>query len=287
MDVVIANGPRSTHSGAMTFRPALRPGAPLLRRDATHLQVGTRPGVIVPDRPGLLGLLRLLDGVRDVAQLQALARVHAPEVAAEAPELLRRLTADGAVVDGSTLGPSRARLDLAVQADARSRVLAQAVRSVVTDLDLAPAGPAGGGLLLVVTCGESSRAPFERAIVQRLAHLPVVIDEDRVRVGPFVSPGHSPCVSCADHARTDWDPAWSAIIPQLGGRRSVPTAPIASPALLWAAAALVGAEVAAVSRRTRPESFAAVLTLGPVPGARTRTPVAFHHRCGCALLGTA
>lgn len=48
------------------MRPVLRPGATLLRRDATHLQLGTVPGraVVVPDSPAVRSVLSRLDGVR-------------------------------------------------------------------------------------------------------------------------------------------------------------------------------------------------------------------------------
>ena len=85
----------------MAFRPALRPGAPLLRRDAAHLQVGTSPGIVIPDRPGLVDLLRLLDGARDVDRLAAVTRATIPELTTPLAEILAELRSAGVVFDAT------------------------------------------------------------------------------------------------------------------------------------------------------------------------------------------
>ncbi|HZK06300.1 MAG TPA: hypothetical protein VFC82_10740 [Actinomycetaceae bacterium] len=46
-------------------------------------------------------------------------------------------------------------------------------------------------------------------------HLPLVIDDDGVSVGPFVRPGMGPCTRCLELARTEADPAWPTLAPQL------------------------------------------------------------------------
>ena len=48
----------------------------MLRRDADHLQVGTSPGVVIADRPGLYPFLRGLDGTRDFAALSRALGAH-------------------------------------------------------------------------------------------------------------------------------------------------------------------------------------------------------------------
>ncbi len=53
-------------------------------------------------------------------------------------------------------------------------------------------------LLLVVSCGEPAGAVFDEAPLHRISHLPVVIDEERVRIGPLVIPGITPCLTCHD-----------------------------------------------------------------------------------------
>lgn len=49
-------------------------------------------------------------------------------------------------------------------------------------------------------------------------HLPVVVSERAVEVGPFVEPGDGPCLYCVHLARVDADPAWPAVATQLLGR---------------------------------------------------------------------
>lgn len=48
-----------------------------------------------------------------------------------------------------------------------------------------------------------------------IPHLPVVIGDAGVTVGPFVEPGTGPCLYCVQLTRTDDDPAWPAIATQL------------------------------------------------------------------------
>ena len=209
----------------MAFRPALRPGAPLLRRDATHLQIGTSPGIVIADRPGLLDLLRLLDGARDVDRLTVIAGTMIPELAAPVAEILAELRSAGVVFDATRwstadvrglgaearhadfCGDDPARLrhrqtyGVALHADPGSRRLTEIVQSVLADAGICRFDPDEPDLLVIASCGEPARTVFEQPSQLGIDHLPVVIDEDRVRIGPLVRPGHSPCVSCHDQYR--------------------------------------------------------------------------------------
>lgn len=51
-----------------------------------------------------------------------------------------------------------------------------------------------------------------------IPHLPVVIGDGGVTVGPLVEPGSGPCLYCVQLTRTDDDPAWPAIATQLWNR---------------------------------------------------------------------
>jgi hypothetical protein len=51
-----------------------------------------------------------------------------------------------------------------------------------------------------------------------IPHLPVVIGDGGVTVGPLVEPGDGPCLYCVQLSRTDDDPAWPAIATQLWKR---------------------------------------------------------------------
>ena len=104
----------------------------------------------------------------------------------------------GAVVDARSLHVRRPRLRVALHDDAGSESLARAVGHVLTDLGIRTLDPPDPDLLLVVSCGEPARAVFEEAHRHGVSHLPVVLDEDRVRVGPVVIPGLTPCLTCLD-----------------------------------------------------------------------------------------
>jgi hypothetical protein len=274
----------------MTFRPALRPGALLLRRDATHLQVGTSPGIVLDDRPGLLALLHLLDGVRDVDRLQDLARARIPELRAPVAGLLTELRAVGAVVDRPGHDAERRRRSarsVGFEQAPGTTSLVTTVRAILAAAGITRFTSTDPDLLVIASCGEAERTVFERAVLVDRVHLPVVIDEDRVRVGPFVQPGRTPCVGCHDLHRTDWDPAWPALLHQLG-RGPTSSQPVALPALTAHAAAVeVAAEVLAHVDGGAPRSVGRCVVVGPSHDQRAMWPIAFHPRCACDLLSAA
>lgn len=295
----------------MTFRPALRPGASLLRRDATHLQVGTSPGIVIADQPGLVPLLHLVDGARDVDRLTALARTTIPELTFSVAEVLAELRTLGALLDASRWsGPQRRGLDaearhldmvgddpdrlcrrpqfgLAFYGDAGSRSLIEITQSILTASGVSRLEVPDPDLLVIVSCGEPSRTVFESPGHLRLSHLPVVIDEDRVRIGPLVRPGHTPCVSCHDRHRGDWDRAWPALQHQLGRHTAIMTPPGLSALTSHAAAVELAAGILAHVDGAPLPAIGRSLVVGPRHDERTAWPVAFHHGCGCDLLRTA
>lgn len=113
-----------------------------------------------------------------------------------------------------------------------------------------------------------------------IPHLPVVLGDVAVRVGPFVEPGTGPCLYCLERHRIDDEPAWPAMAAQLWGRRS----PLDS--------GLVAAEVAAAATRMILERFgagapprrASSLLIDAVSGTVTRRVWQAHPECGCAAL---
>ena len=295
----------------MAFRPALRPGAPLLRRDATHLQVGTSPGIVIPDRPGLLPLLRLLDGARDVERLTEIAHTSIPELVLPIAEVLAELRSAEVVFDASRWsGEHRRGLDaearhadlvgddpavlarrpafrLAVHADAASRPLADLARSILSDAGLDRADSPDPDLLVIVASGEPSRSVFEQPVRLGLDHLPVVIDEDRVRIGPLVRPGRTPCVSCHDLHRADWDRAWSVLVHQLGRHTATMTPPAVDAVTMHSAALELATEILAEADGRAVRTLGRCLVIGPESADRATWPLAFHHGCTCDLLRAA
>lgn len=252
----------------------------VLRRDAHHLLVGTDPGVVVPDRPGLLELLRCLDGVRDVDVLQAMAT---DSIAADVPAVLLELAARGVVTDA----PERAvgRLTVAVRAGRGCAGLEAALRRTLDDLPVAPAGPDGPGLVIQLSAHEPPRSLLDPLMRDGRTHLLVRRAGGGWRIGPFVAPGHSPCLRCTDLTRMDVDPQWAVVLPQLEVPPLVAARDRTGDAAVWETAALVGREVVRAATGDRPRSVGAVLGHGDDDGWQVHQSVAFHHRCGCWLLG--
>jgi bacteriocin biosynthesis cyclodehydratase domain-containing protein len=225
--------------------------------------------------------------VRDVERLRRLARTEVPELDADAADVLRPLLASGAVVDAGPLHVRAPRLRVSLHDDPGSRPLSRAIAVVLADLGFRHLDPPDPDVFVVVSCGEPARAVFDQAQRHGITHLMVVIDEDRVRVGPLVVPGVTPCVTCLDLHRTDWDHAWPALLPQLGRAAWAIAPPRLTAPLRYVAAAEVGVEVMRLARGERPRTFGRVLAYGAAHDARTAWPVAFHHGCACALLPAA
>ncbi len=274
----------------MTFRPALRPGATLLRRSATHLQVGTSPGIVIADRPGLVAMLRLLDGVRDVDRLQEMVATDIPELDGSVVTVLTELLAVGAVVDASVVsdtGRRRAAAAIGLDVGPGTSDLVGATRSALSSAGVTRLDATEPDLLIIASFGEAARSVYERSSLWGVDHLPVVIDEDRVRIGPFVRPGRTPCVGCHDLHRADWDPAWPALLHQLGRRPPASRPTAIDPLTLRAAAIELAVDVLAHIDGRAPRTTGRCLVVGPGHDERAMWPVAFHHRCACDLLNAA
>ena len=258
----------------------------MLRRDEHHLQIGTSPGIVLADRPGLRSLLLSFDGTHDVPldpllqELLALgAVVDASAWSSRAPAEARALAVHG---DPAQLG-SRRDAAVSVVDDSASRGFADLVRTLLHEAGLERTDHDDPDLLILVSSGEPARHVFDEAVRQCLAHLPVRLDEDRVLIGPFVVPGLGPCMRCHDLHRSDWDPSWSAIVPQLG-IRSPHHNPPAPRALTAHAAAVEVADAVLHHLAGRPALRGALRAVGPRHGDQETWPVAFHARCPCALL---
>ena len=109
-----------------------------------------------------------------------------------------------------------------------------------------------------------------------IPHLPVVLSDTEVVIGPMVEPGSGPCLYCLQRYRSDADPAWPAIATQLHGRRSAAETPL----IAAETAALVSRLVLARSRGTAAtahESLRLVVSTGETTTGRWLP----HPRCGC------
>lgn len=284
----------------MAYRPMLRPGACVLRRDAAHLQVGTSPGTVVADRPGLHQLLLALDGVHGPTWLAE----QVPEICDDVPAVLAHLTATGVVLDAThcdgrrpeearrlaltgrdpLVATTRHHLRVSLHADPGTRPLLDAVGQIIGEAGLGSSARDDADLLVIASTGEPTRDPFAEAVRSGIAHLVVRLDETAVRIGPLVVPGISACLNCEDLHHIDWDPAWAALLPQLGRRGSQHNLPAPGAVLRHAAAAAIAGSIVEVADRRRPLHAGCVVSFGLPPATHHVRPAAFHHRCPCALL---
>lgn len=252
--------------------PRLLPGALVLRRDARTLQVGTAPGVVVRDRPGLRRVLRLLDGSLPLGHLSRLVARDVPEFTDDLTGTVGRLVAAGAV----TLPGAPAEPRVAVRHDGSSAGLAALIAPAFGAAALEP------DVEVVLSAGEPGRSAFEVLATAGVPHLPVVLLERSVRLGPFVVPGVTPCLGCLDALLTAYDPAWSVLVPQFERPRTVT---VALPhGLLLRAAAEAVAQVETLLAGGRPATTGHALWLGPGQDDADLRPVPFASECPCGLL---
>lgn len=107
-----------------------------------------------------------------------------------------------------------------------------------------------------------------------IPHLPVVVTDGGVTVGPIVEPGDGPCLLCLELHRRDADPSWPAIATQLLGRAATPP-----PVLVWEAAALAARLV--LNRLESGPATAVSTRIDAATGVRTTTGWEPHPECGC------
>lgn len=301
------------------MRPALRPGTTVLRRDRTHLQLGTTPGrgYVLRDRPGLVELLRILDGVRDLTAITELVAAEIPQLTGDPVAVIAELHAAHLLVDASCWPGRRddalaaearhlsaqgwsadevgRRLDrrrsalVEILADDGTAALAAAVRDLLVASGVrAHLEPVDEPTFVIVTATSAgARTTLEIIAENLLPHLVVQAEQDGVEVGPLVVPGTTACVGCADLQRADWDPYWLALLAQVDR-------PLARAAECGAAAmSAVTAHAAAIEAvtqvlghldRTRPVEGTEVVLVGPGPGEIERHGVEPHTRCSCQVL---
>jgi bacteriocin biosynthesis cyclodehydratase domain-containing protein len=125
-------------------------------------------------------------------------------------------------------------------------------------------------------------ARYERLLGAAVPHLPVVVREADVLVGPLVLPGRSACVGCVDRHASDADARWPATVADLDRR---PASDVAHETTLAATAAALGAgQVLALLDGSAPATVGRVLEVAlpeAVPRARDVAP---HPGCGCVRL---
>lgn len=291
----------------MTCRPLLTDGSAVFRRDRHHLQIGTTPGWVVNDQPGLLELLRMIDGATDTSQLQRAcgAQLNVTAIIAE-------LISAGIAVDASTWngGPSREHqanlargLDpsavprrgayrVAIAHDEPAAPMAASLRWVLAQAGISVTGGDDCELLIICSLGEPARTLFTAACEYGIDQLPVVIDGPAIRCGPYIRPGRWPCLRCHDFLRADWDTAWPALLhqpksrqPQIHQHSPAPAAgPAVSAVLMQLVAARAADDVISTAEERVPSTYACLRSYGPQLHQHTRYAIPFHPECTCTRL---
>lgn len=127
---------------------------------------------------------------------------------------------------------------------------------------------ASGAAAVVLVDGAAAARRFAAWLRADVRHLPVSFEPGRVVVGPLVTPGDTPCLSCRDAHERERDPAWPRLHAQLIGRRT---------------GYLRAARVAAALVLRGPAGTMATVT---EDGARSCRRVSFHEECRCRDLSS-
>ncbi|MFF2451943.1 ThiF family adenylyltransferase [Isoptericola sp. NPDC058082] len=145
-------------------------------------------------------------------------------------------------------------------------------------------GPRLPDAVVVVEAHAARAERYERLLGAGVPHLPVVVREADVVVGPFVLPGRSPCVGCCDRHAADADRGWPFVAADLALR---PADDVAHETMLAAtAAALAAGQVLALLDGATPATVGRRLEVA-LPEAVPRVrDVAPHPACGCVRLPT-
>jgi hypothetical protein len=249
----------------------LDPTLPVVWRTPTSLQFGvTRPSVVLTDLDLTSEkLIAALGSGISRSGLDMIARsAGAPADAVESllqrlrPVMLRPTPPAPApvVVAGSGL-----------LADRLTALLAGAGVPVLLARSVAAAEAAQASFAIVIGSYVLDPALHGLWLRRETAHLPVILGDASVAIGPLVEPGRTACLYCLQRHATDADPAWPAIASQLWGRPSP------------AETELVASEVAAIVARMVISRQAASdqLVIEVATGEQSRRAFAVHPDCGC------
>jgi hypothetical protein len=186
----------------------LVPDLPLLWRTPTSVQFGSEPVVVLEDvSEGEDRLLATLAAGISETGFAMLGRTLGVS-----PETARALLAAVApILVSDALAPLP---PVAVLGDS---VLARTVAGLLASRGVL-GSPDDAALVVLVADWVLSPADHVAWLNRDVPHLPVVVSERSVAVGPFVEPGLGPCLYCVHLARIDADDTWPAVATQLLGR---------------------------------------------------------------------
>lgn len=253
---------------AMILR--LDPRRALVWRDPHTVQLGVDPVVAIIDDMGD-GEARLLGALSSGVTRDGLDVLA--ELAGVSPERVARLiTAIEPALAPPPQPVQRPRVAVVGDVPATARIaglLASAGFRVVTASTGEALDTAGIAAAVLVSHHVVDPREHLRWLNRDLLHVPIVFGELAVTIGPLVDPGQTPCIACVEQQRTDADPAWAAISPQL-----------------WRTQASADTELAATEAALEVVRILAdrpphQVRLDTETGARTERTWAPSARCGC------
>lgn len=284
-------------------RPALAPGAVVVRRDAEWLEVrlSEHRAVRLPEREETRVVLDHL-------------REHRMPPTGPTSGVLDRLLALDLLIDADLLGApapaaqiaARGGLDAAARlrarrearigvwaaagldelADAARAALTRAALDVLDPTDTAHPGDDGddtceqSGPALVLTTPADAAEHTAPWLAAGAEHLVVLVEPDSCTVGPYVHPGLTACLHCVVAHRTDRDPRWPLIAAQT--TRAVDGAPRCDPALAAQALAAAALDLCRAVEGDLPRSWSASRHLRFDSADEQVTNWTRHPACGCA-----
>jgi len=265
----------------------LRPGVPVVRRDAGTLQVGLHPPLAarVPDVPEVRSLLDALRGgwtpgdltpvaARALDSLLAAGLALPAAAGATRPELMAAQAQFGA--DGVRRLAARAAHRVGVRSPEPTRGIVSdllALAGVTTDDD-APS------VWLVVTSGPSTRESIDPLVRAGAPHLLVSGGAGRRRIGPFVEPGRTACLRCVDAHESDLDPRLPFLVEQAARAAYDDPEPV-DPVLDRLALAWAVRDLCRYLEGDEPSTWSTTVDLGPTDPPRVVRWLR-HPHCGCA-----
>lgn len=252
----------------------LDPALAVVWRTPTTLQVGAdEPRAVIADVTPAAE--RVMAALRIGAPRSALVGV-AGQYGGDAA-LVERMLRE---LEPALCAPRRSRPQ-AVVTVAGTGAEADAVRDRLRDRNaLAVEDDPSAGLAVLVA--DFVVPPWRQAALMRRdqAHLPVVLGDQSVEVGPLIQPGDGPCLRCISLARRDADPAWPALCTQLAELRASTRGSLAAEEAVLLA---VRAAVAWAAGRPSPLRRRSI-RIDAASGDITQPAYRPHPECGCSAL---
>jgi hypothetical protein len=168
----------------------------------------------------------------------------------------------------------------------RSLAAADAIRRASPLTDLRPPGAGWAADVVVLARPWAASDPLAAAIHRSgVPHLVATVRGETGVVGPFVMPGATSCLRCADLHRRDADPRWPALAAQLTAAEAPPSGATVTCVLTAATAAVQ--VLAYLDGTAAPASVDATIELRPPDLIPRLRPWPAHGECSCGAPGSA